>query len=453
MIPAMDRARRKQLFNACKPEEPLAPNDPRNVELDELGSPGSRPRGIPWAERLAEAITLSEGAAFLLFTGLPGSGKSTELRRLVALLGTEAHGRLLTVTVDAEQVLDLSNPIDVPDLIAPIVYMSERRVLEIEGKDPDSAGEESYLARFWNWLSKTDVELGKSQLGVSGAASLVTELRTRPSFRRQVHDALAIHINDFLSQARAYLEQLDQRAIACGFGGLIVIFDSIEKLRGIDSNWDTVLQSAERTFGRDSRHLRLPIHAIYTVPAALIARRNVDATVMPMVKITDMNGTPSDVGIAAMRRVIDGRIPREAQVELLGDELESRVARLIEQSGGYLRELVGMLREFLLVPEQPLSEYEFQRVLRTRADRYQEIVSGEAYSWLAEIAVTKRLSIREDNRRLAERMLLDNVVLRYQNQQLWFDIHPAVYQIPGVKAAIAALRANTQAMLWVNRED
>lgn len=447
----MDRARRKQLFNACNPHESLAPDDPRNVALDELGGPDARPRGIPWAERLAEEITLSADAAFVLFTGLPGSGKSTELRRVAASLAGEARGRLLPVFVDAEQVIDLSNPIDVPDLIAPIVHTCERHVLDIEGKDPDGAGHEGYLARLWQWLTTTEVELGNSSLGVSGVAGLVSELRTRPSFRTQVRRIVATHLTDFLADAHRYLIQLEQRTLAQGYGGLVVVFDSLEKLRGIDANWDDVLQSAERLFAKGAPYLRLPVHVIYTIPAALVARSNVDVTVMPMVKIADTHGQPYEIGVAAMRAVIDRRMPVDAQREVFGETTESCIDQIIDKSGGYLRELVTMLRESMMVAEQPISEYEFQRILGARADHYQEIVTADAYEWLAEIAVNKRLVIRtESQRRLADRMLAENVVLRYQNRRLWFDLHPAVYSIPGVASAIAALRAGPQGVLWPN---
>lgn len=447
----MDRAHRKRLFNGCKPDESLAPTDPRNVALDQLGDPGSRPRGISWAERLAEEITLSEGAAFVLFTGLPGSGKSTELRRVAASLASEDHNRLLPVIVDAEQVLDLSNPIDVPDLIAPIVHACEREVLEIEGKDPDSAGHEGYLARFWQWLTTTEVDLGKSELGVSGVAGLVGELRTRPSFRTQVRKIVATHLTDFLADAHRYLAQLEQRTLAQGRGGLVVVFDSLEKLRGIDANWDEVLQSAERLFAKGAPYLRLPVHVVYTIPVALVARSNVDVTVMPMIKIANTRGVSHAVGVGAMRAVIDSRIDVAAQGEVFGEALEDRITAMIGQSGGYLRELVTMLRESLMVADLPLSDYEFERILGARTDRYQEIVTADAYEWLAEIAVNKRLVIRtETQRRLADRMLVENVVLRYQNRRLWFDLHPAVYSIPGVAAAIAAARGRPQSSLWPN---
>lgn len=445
----MDRAHRKQLFNACKPLESLEPSDRRNVAVDQLGEPGSRPRGISWAERLVEEITLSEGAAFVLFTGLPGSGKSTELRRLADLLASDAYGRMVPVFVDAEQVLDLSNPIDVPDLIAPIVHGCERRVLEIEGKDPELAGREGYIARFWQWLTTTELELGKSQLGVSGVAGLVSELRTRPSFRAQVRKVVASHLTDFLADAHHYLEQLEQRVLAKGHGGLVVVFDSLEKLSGIDANWDDVLESAERLFAKAAHHLRLPVHVVYTVPVALVARSIVDVAVMPMIKIADTRGNPHEVGIAAMRTIIDRRIDAATQREIFGDALEQRVIAMIKQSGGYLRELVTMLRESLMVNELPLSDYEFQRILGARTDRYQEIVTSDAYGWLAEIAVSKRLVIQtEAQRRIAARMLVENVVLRYQNRRLWFDLHPAVYGIPGIAAAIATVRGGAQGTLW-----
>jgi hypothetical protein len=47
------------------------------------------------------------------------------------------------------------------------------------------------------------------------------------------------------------------------------------------------------------------------------------------------------------------------------------------------------------------------------------------------------------NREIADRLLQNNAVLRYLNDQDWFDIHPAVRRIPGVSEAIAR-QQNTQ---------
>jgi hypothetical protein len=37
-------------------------------------------------------------------------------------------------------------------------------------------------------------------------------------------------------------------------------------------------------------------------------------------------------------------------------------------------------------------------------------------------------------------LLQNNAILRYQNDQDWFDIHPAVRQIPGVREEIERQR-------------
>ena len=435
----MDLARRKQLYNACKPEESLAPDDPRNVELDSFGDASSRPRGVIWAERLANTITFADGPVFMLFTGLPGSGKTTELRRLMRLL-EQGPMQMLTVRVDAEQVVDISNPIDIPDLIAPMIHEVERAVLELEGKDPDEAGSEGYLARLWQWITKTDVELNK----LPGPYSLIAELRTRPSFRQQVRDVVTSHLSEFLADTRVQLESLQRRALARGCSDIVVVYDSLEKLRGTSSNWDDVLRSAERVFGGGAPHLRMPIHTLYTVPVALATRRNVQVTLMPAVKVRDRVGKDSAAGIEALRQLVTQRLPAAELPQVFGPDHEARVTELIRRSGGYLRELVEMLRNAMLT-ELPINEHDFKRLINDIGDRYHRIINGTDHPWLARVAVDKYLAVETpEERNAADRLLLDNAIVRYENEDSWFDLHPAVREIPGVVQEIERLRRERQ---------
>lgn len=75
----MDRRLKKELLRACKVDEPVPPGNPRHFDFDvaEL-----KLRGRPWREQVAEVIDLSDETTSQLVTGLPGSGKSTELRQL-----------------------------------------------------------------------------------------------------------------------------------------------------------------------------------------------------------------------------------------------------------------------------------------------------------------------------------------------------------------------------------
>ncbi len=174
----MDFATRKKYYNLCDPNEPLDPGDARNVDIDEYGN--ARVRGINWVDKLASRIELSDKPVFELFTGLNGSGKSTELKRLAARLTDPKGAHLFPVLIDANEVLDLTNTIDIPEIIAAVLQCTEAVVLKEEGKDPEKAMEEGYLPRLWNWLSHTDVELGKGEFSIPGGPKLVAEMKTRP---------------------------------------------------------------------------------------------------------------------------------------------------------------------------------------------------------------------------------------------------------------------------------
>lgn len=438
----MDFADRKLYYNRCDPAEALAPDDERNVDLDADAVGGYRPRGVVWVERLASEIELSDTPTCTLFTGLPGSGKSTELRRLMAHLSKPDGMHLLPVLIDAERMIDLTTRVDIPDVIAAIVYATDEVVLTAEGNAHAVPAAEGYLTRLWHWLTTTDVQLGRGELSVADAGKLVFELKTRDSLRQRVRRTVAANLTTFLGQARDELVALEERARALGYAGLIVVLDSLEKLRGISENWHDVLASAEQIFGRGAPYLRLPVHVIYTVPAALVARQQQGIEFMPMVKLRHRDGQPFAPGVATMRKLVHQRIPAPVMVHLLGDDAQARLDELIMASGGYTRELIRFLRALVRERSHPLSQEAFERVLNELRDDYRAVVPAETFDWLAQVALDKYLTIHDDDHRAsADLMLLNNVVMRYTNQRDWYDLHPVVYDIPGVAKAIAREQA------------
>ncbi|MEX1363134.1 MAG: hypothetical protein AB1Z98_08415, partial [Nannocystaceae bacterium] len=200
----MDLATRQRLYKSCR-NEPLDPDDVRNVDFDRF-TKGAAVRGVSWVERLARPIELSPDLPMRRFiTGLPGSGKSTELRRLAARLSRPEGANLLMITIDAEQVLDLAQPVDVPDIIMVLVDAAERRVLELEGIAPSTSMQEGYLERLWHWVRHTDASFDEIKLGTAAASmtgELVVKLKTQPSFRARVRQTLATHLSRFLEEAK-----------------------------------------------------------------------------------------------------------------------------------------------------------------------------------------------------------------------------------------------------------
>jgi hypothetical protein len=444
----MDFETQRYYYNRCRPYEVLQPGDPRYAPLDELGDAEHQVRGSGWGAKLARRVELSTGPVCELITGLPGSGKSTELRRLAERFADPAKANLLPVYIDAEQSLDLNNPIDVPDIILAVIYEVGRAVLKAEGKDPDGSASESYPTRLWNWLNRTDVELSRAEFSVPEAGKLVAELQTRPSLRERVRKTVAAHLTTFLKEASDELIGLEARAAKLKRKGLIVILDSMEKLRGISSNYEEVLLSAERVFAGGAPQLRLPVHVLYTLPTALIARRRFERVqFMPMIKLKTRAGEEFEDGFAAARQLVTRRVPLNILEQVLGPQMEARLRRMIAWSGGYPRELVRMLQEAIGASEVfPLSPSQFERVLNQIGDEYSMLVTGQSMAWLALVAVTKDLSLDDDeHRKTADSMLTSNAILRYQNDSAWFDLHPAVRQLSGVQREIDKLERARQA--------
>lgn len=436
----MDFQTKKKYYNRCMPYEALDPDDERNVDLDALGdATGDYVRGINWADKLLGEIALSEKPVFKLFTGHPGSGKTTELRRLAKRLETPQVGNFLPVLISAEDLIDLANPIEVTDIISAIVFSAEKAVAEKAGDNPERVLNEGYLNHFWNWLRNTDAELKQIEFDVPSVAKLIYEMKARPSLRDRIRETAAAHFSKFINDAKDYLKMLNRRVkdVLNREGGMVIIFDSLEKLRGMTANWHEVLASAEKVFSGGAPYIQLPVDVLYTVPAAL-ATRITGVEFLPMIKVYDKNRDPFAGGIAAARELIRKRVPDDILKEIFSaDIMEDRLKTLILRSGGYPREMVQMLQMSIAHKQHPVSEKAFGHIIADISNQYRMIVTGESFSWLTDVAKTKFLTIEnEDHRQIADLMLANHAVLRYLNDKLWFDLHPSVYEIPGIQEAM-----------------
>lgn len=436
----MDKQRRKFLYNRCNPGLPLEPGDDLYIDLDARGV-----RGLDWVERLAAPIELAAGPTMQLFTGLPGSGKSTELRRLVKrLAGPDSNFEV--VYVDAREWIDLDATLDVPDLLLTLVGACERAVVgreqNLEGEALEAALEGGFLRRVWDWLTHIDFVFKDMEFSVEKVAKLPIEIQTRPPLRHRIRETIGAHLSRFLGDVRSELARLDERAIALGCSGLIVVLDSLEQLRGTATTWPDVLASAEQVFGAKEQ-LGLPIHVIYTVPPSLITRMRFEQLeFLPMIKLRTKTGERHQAGYDAALELILQRIPERDLAELFGADTEQRIERLIDWSGGYPRELVRLIRDALREGSVPLSDVEFRRMLNLASGGYHMLVTEDSFAWLARVAVYRTMSIQnEAQRQIADTLIRGNVIMRYLNEEYWFDVHPSICTIPGAAREIERLRS------------
>ncbi|WP_437300136.1 hypothetical protein [Sorangium sp. So ce426] len=428
----MEFERLQDLYNRCNPDEALSPGDDRNVDIDHRGV-----RGAHWTNKLARQIELSRTPVCQLFTGLRGTGKSTEIQRLAARLSDPKRRNLLTVLIDADDVLDLTVEIDISDVLALVLQQTERAVLVAEGGDAADALTDGPLGRLWAWLSRTDVEIGKitagidagAKAGIAGArAGIELNLKTNPTLRRRVRDIVGTHLSTFVRFVHDELQELDWRARKLGRTGIVILFDSLEKLRGTSLTWKPVLESAERIFSTGAPYLQLPVHVLYTIPPAL-ARRMVDVSFLPMIKVRDAEGRLHPEGVEVITELVKKRIDEVALDEIFGRAaLRDRIRAIALWSGGYPREIVRLLQTVLELDRFPVDRETLERELRRAGNGYRSIVyDSGAIPWLAKVNRTKQLiTNNEQEREAADHLLQNNVILRYLNDDEWVDLHPSV---------------------------
>jgi hypothetical protein len=249
-------------------------------------------------------------------------------------------------------------------------------------------------------------------------------------------------LSRFLAEARNELTLLDARARRLGHEGIAVLLDSLTKLRGTTANWREVTTSAEHLFVRDLSYLELPVRAVYTVPASATLRLGAPVHFLPQIALFSRTGQVSAAGFDAARHIVRQRLSETELTDVFGSDVEHRIDQLITWSAGNPHALVQLLQS--VVAERLLDGPLFERVLSLQGDQYRRIVPGTAYPWLARVHVEKSLPVEnEEQRELAERMLSSGVVLRYQGESAWFDVHPAAKRIPGLDEAIRRLGAGT----------
>ena len=439
---SLTRARQKQLFNACNPEDEVGPNDPRNVDLDARGGRGESSALRGFAARLTNEFELADGPMLRLVSGLPGSGKSTELLRLADRLSREDGAHLLAVVVDAETLLDLRVAIDAPDLLVLLLHHTERQVLAAEQRSPDEVWKAGSFERLWSFLTTTEASVPRAELGV-GSVKIALDLKTNPELRTLIRERVRHRRPHFFRQVYEAFESLQRRTLDAGYGGLVLLVDSLEKLRGMTDDFEQVLRSAERLFADGAPDLALPIHVLYTVPPTVVTRIEGEIRVLPMIKLRTKEGLPYREGSAAATELIRRRIPQEDLAIIFGaDAVEERLGEALAASGGYPREIVRMLRAVVAEGEFPLSREGLRRVLLRQGESVGRVALShgvEGIRALARIHFHKRLLVGAAERQMMDHLVANNLILRYQNDQEWVDLHPAVLEIDLVQQAIREL--------------
>lgn len=118
----------RRFIRQCDPARPLEVDDSLYVPLDNVRG------GVSFVETLCRTITLSDTESCQLFTGFPGAGKTTELKRLAKRL---EDAKDLPIYIKFEEYIDSYSPIGITDVKRVVAYCMDREATVAEGKDPN----------------------------------------------------------------------------------------------------------------------------------------------------------------------------------------------------------------------------------------------------------------------------------------------------------------------------
>lgn len=425
-----------EAYQACHPELPLEAGDPRYVDLSAVRGKQNLVNTISRRIRRSPSPNYHKQ----LITGHRGCGKSTELKQLVARLREQ---KFFAVYVDIENTLDLGDLSYLDVLVAVAKGISE--AMNTEGipitKNLLKHLDEWFAEKILREEEKEDIEtVLETEFSVKPEIPLLTrmlaaftgQIRSGSTRKMEIRRELEREINVFLNRLNDLIDDARIQLQRKGWQDLVAIVDGLEKMHykihpdGQSSHSELFVQHAEQ--------LKAPhCHILYTVPISLMFNVNMgdsfaETDVIPMVKVKE----PSEnrhyrKGVDALHEIVARRIDVQAIFEEPG-----MVKKLIEASGGSVRDLMRLLRFACDETDTQITSQHVDHAIQRLVQEYDRLVRDEDISMIKHIAATNRIPGDEASGRLLHHRL----VLEYVNAQRWADLHPAVRQCPRVQQAL-----------------
>ncbi|MCC5899674.1 MAG: AAA family ATPase [Phormidium sp. BM_Day4_Bin.17] len=431
MIASLDVA---TVYRACNPSQTLdvTRRQDRRYYVDL-----SKTRGGDLLGELDATIRLfcPQEPTCQLLAGHIGCGKSTELRRLQAIL---QHHNFAVVYFESSQDLDMAD-LDVGDVLLAIA----RQVYDRFGKNIviPPGGQLFSLVKTANSLVSTEIPPLQDPNDGDHFRGQLQQLsqRThgRPDLRSQLRQYLEPRIQTFLDAFNQELinpvvQQLRQQ----GKIGLVILVDNLDRLESSQKPWGRP-QPEYLFVDRGDRLCKLNCHVVYTIPSSLLFSRDlsrlnlslgVDPKVLPMVPIKHRQGSLSKPGLSRLRQLILARAfpdasPQERQhwCDRLFDHSQT-LNRLCYASGGHPRNLLRLFHRQIEKERQfPLSQTSLQCTLRERRDQLLRSITCEEKDLLKFVIKHKKISGDADYQSLIRSLL----IFEYRdNKGSWFDVNP-----------------------------
>jgi energy-coupling factor transporter ATP-binding protein EcfA2 len=429
-----------EAYHACHPDLALEAGDPRYIPLTSVRG------GFDLPVTITNNIRRTPRGYFhqQLVTGHRGCGKSTELKRLQARL---RETKYFAVYVDAEALLDLGD-VTYLDVLVALTQELEQALRGENIRLPPSL-RENLDQWFANVIlteeQRRDVERAlEADFGVGPQvpalarmlAAITGQIRSGSYRRVEIRRQLEQNLRVFVQRLNELVDDARVRLTRKGWNDLVFIVDGLEKMHYAPLPDGQSTHSA--LFVAHAEQLKsIHSHVIYTVPISLVFNANLgdafpDPTlIIPMVKITEPDGrTLYEPGRKALFQVVARRVDVAKVMES-----EDLVWRLVEASGGSVRDLMRLMRLACYGATDCIRATHVETAIRELGREYDRLMQDDDLDLLIFIAQERRVPGNERSARLLHLRL----VLEYQDDSgRWANIHPALRLSPRLKDRVGA---------------
>jgi hypothetical protein len=410
-------------------------------------------RGEEVIEHLKASIALfsPDEPTCQLFTGHIGCGKSTELSRLKSDLTKEGFH---VVYLESDQDLEM-NDVDVANILLVIARQIEDSLLSNKIQLQPSKLEE--LIRGTVQLLNSEVKGVKFKIPKVGdfgiqekdgqftlsawIAEINTQAKQSPELRHILREYLEPRTKIILDAVnQGLIEPAITQLKKQGKKGLVVIVDNLDRIELVPKSWGR--PQPEYLFVDRGEQLRqLRCHLIYTIPLVLrfsndivrlTSRFGVDPIALPMVPVKHRDGREHSEGMILLKQMILARaFPQLSPEERLNSiteivEFTELLDRLCTVSGGHVRELLGLVRDWIMLERKlPLSHTGLEQVIRKRCNKMSLPLTDSEWELLRQVHQTQEVS-GEDGYRVLIRSLF--VYEYYDQQGSWFVVNPILLE-------------------------
>lgn len=404
----------------------------RNLDLFPLLEPRTIenfrvPYGQRTLARLKQEIAASLPNGKVIFTGHRGCGKSTLLYQFADLMRKQGHFVVFFSIADLVEMSDV-NHVNILYSIA-LMLMSEATKQRVDISDQAKA-------TLLNWFTETKTKTYSDQLkqemslGVDVFKWITGKLQKEDTFREEIKITYERRVSDL----SAMIDRIAAAVQTATKKEVLVIIDDLDKLD---------LSLVESIYRDNINALFSPkIRVVFTIPIAVVREPQLLAVLQSESQIVLLAVTkfyPQDQAHQPDGEAIEENVKRlvEAlQRRIDPDLIEPEVMRrLVLLSGGVLRELIRLgqecCRECLLELELNPDDTELTinaEILYAAVKTLRNQFARGLGSQLYDLLVTVYRNFTPPDARSPEflELLHGLYVLEYENDDLWYDLHPLI---------------------------